>query len=933
MVVKTPLEQTDMDLEEQIRNADAKQLKRLIDHAWESIKKYNLYAGVPRSQHTERALSLAQQILDIAGTSGDLTLFAEASAMMAYALNANEEYARALPFYTQGLEALERLGEKATAARRRLGLMVVLANLGKCDEAIQVGAEADKWFLSSGDEAGHARLCSNLASVYMRQDEHGLAFRYQSEALEYFKKTGDEKALAQTHLNAGNALSNLDRFEESNLHYEQCREIATRLGLDDLSAHARYNRTYLSFLRGRYSEALSGYNEMRALYQKKQSGRHSALCDLDEAEVYLMLGLSHEAVELALKAADAFQKLDMKYERAKAMAFTAIGRTQARQFGMTLETLCESQQLFRESGNLYWIALIDLCRAHVLFSLGRFWEAQSLGMSAKDGFEKLTLSTELLASLILLGYVAVETRNWNEAQRWSEEAQRVAARSGKTGLRAAACSLSAQLAEKLEDRQKACEYYELAAKEIETRRVYRRDDHIPMLLSFCNQDIYESLVTLALESTDVGRVYELCEKAKSKSLVDRLSPHFQAIRGKADQSVLSRVNRLRDELNSHYLRNKKESDSHDTPAARIEIKEQELIGSLREVSAVDPEYVSLQTISVPSLQSVQASIPDDTTILEFFVARNEVMALVLSPDRASVVRRLCPVGRIHYLEEKLRKSLNRVANADETKAPSERNLQETNRYLKDLHSELLAPLTNLLTTSRLTIVPHGILHFLPFHAFLEKNEYLIDRFEISYSPSSTALHYCLGRARIEDASPLIAVGDVESPGNEWEELKNMSPHSRILDGNEFSRGRFIKEAASADFIHLAADFYLRQDSSMFSGFKLRESSISALDLYSLPVGTNLLMITGEIFGVNHAAYAEDWLAVTRGILYAGVRSVIVGLWKPAPKATRQFSARFYRAWNAGESKSHAFRMAMLAVRDSFPHPYFWARYVLIGSPR
>src|SRR5262249_4611285 len=152
---------------------------------------------------------------------------------------------------------------------------------------------------------------------------------------------------------------------------------------------------------------------------------------------------------------------------------------------------------------------------------------------------------------------------------------------------------------------------------------------------------------------------------------------------------------------------------------RLEIKEQELISSLREISTKDPEYVSLQTVSAPPLQSFQTRIPEDMTVLEFSVARDEVLALVLSRNRTTVVREVCPVRGIYYLEEKLRRLLSRMGSGHETKGPIELNLQETNQCLKDLYSKLLAPVTHLLTTSRLIIIPQGILHLLPFHAFME----------------------------------------------------------------------------------------------------------------------------------------------------------------------------------------------------------------------
>ena len=42
----------------------------------------------------------------------------------------------------------------------------------------------------------------------------------------------------------------------------------------------------------------------------------------------------------------------------------------------------------------------------------------------------------------------------------------------------------------------------------------------------------------------------------------------------------------------------------------------------------------------------------------------------------------------------------------------------------------------------LVIVPHGILHQLPFHALFDGQRYLLEAFEISYAPSATTYALC-----------------------------------------------------------------------------------------------------------------------------------------------------------------------------------------------
>ena len=60
---------------------------------------------------------------------------------------------------------------------------------------------------------------------------------------------------------------------------------------------------------------------------------------------------------------------------------------------------------------------------------------------------------------------------------------------------------------------------------------------------------------------------------------------------------------------------------------------------------------------------------------------------------------------------------------------------------------LIEPLDADLQTPQLTIVPHGMLHFLPFHAFFDGQRYLVDRFEISYAPERLGSSLLRGESR------------------------------------------------------------------------------------------------------------------------------------------------------------------------------------------
>src|SRR5207249_458589 len=180
---------------------------------------------------------------------------------------------------------------------------------------------------------------------------------------------------------------------------------------------ARYNRSYLLYLRGRYSESLQGFSRMREHFQDSGSLRHLALCDLDEIEIYVQLSLSKDAVTLAQRAADQFKKIGMFYEEAKAQAFHGVALMQMRRYGEALDMFRLSQQGYEREGNQYWVAALDLYRADVHLALGRYWEAQALAAQAKQRFENLGYPSRQMLSLVLLARIALALNDVTGAEK------------------------------------------------------------------------------------------------------------------------------------------------------------------------------------------------------------------------------------------------------------------------------------------------------------------------------------------------------------------------------------------------------------------------------------------------------------------------------------------------------------------------------------
>jgi len=312
------------------------------------------------------------------------------------------------------------------------------------------------------------------------------------------------------------------------------------------------------------------------------------------------------------------------------------------------------------------------------------------------------------------------------------------------------------------------------------------------------------------------------------------------------------------------------------------------------------------------------------------------MVFIISANNARVLRRICPLSRVTGLQERLGLQLEKLMMGnDYVRAHSEAMLQATQRHLQDLYENLVAPFIAEIQTPHLIFVPHGSLHFLPFHAFYDGEQYLIDEFEVSYAPSASVLKYCLEKEPLKEKSPLL-VGVSDKNALLFEEqvtkLSRLFPGARVLLGEVATRSAFVEDSKTSSFLHIATSTVFRGDNPMFSSFKLSDGWLTAFDLFSMMCETNLVTLSGCRSGLNHVTGADDLLGLMRGFLYAGARSLLLSLWNVSDESTAAFTTRFYLEWQQGHDKSVAFRSAMRSVRDEFPNPFYWAPFLLIGNP-
>ncbi|HEU5236919.1 MAG TPA: CHAT domain-containing protein, partial [Pyrinomonadaceae bacterium] len=489
-----------------------------------------------------------------------------------------------------------------------------------------------------------------------------------------------------------------------------------------------------------------------------------------------------------------------------------------------------------------------------------------------------------------------------------------------------------------------------AVGELEVLRTNIHVDELRMTFLKDKLKIYEGLVRCALEIGDAGSIreaFEAVEHAKSRTLVDLLANNINSVHPnrESDSELVGYLRTIREELNWYYTRinieeQKKPPRSDEmlkTLSEEVHKRENQLMKLLRQVSGEPSEYVTLQRVVTSSLDEIQASIPADTVLIEFYVVDDRIIAFALTHDGFRVFPDITLESTVRRNFDLLRFQLTKFNLGPEyVKRFDEILLTSVKEHLHQLYQDLIPPIQDALRGKRAIIfVPHGLMHYLPFHALFDGERYLIDDYEISYAPSATIYRSCTPEnGRVANGTPLIiGVPDVRAP-EILDEVKNIAAvleNATVLLGEDATAANVQDQVRTAHIVHIASHGSFRNDNPMFSSIQLGDSWLSLFDIYNLKTSADLVTLSGCGTGMSKIVGGDELVGLVRGFLYSGARSLVVSLWDVHDRATADLMKTFYSRLAVGENRWSSLRYAVLALKQKQPHPYYWAPFIGIGA--
>jgi len=380
-----------------------------------------------------------------------------------------------------------------------------------------------------------------------------------------------------------------------------------------------------------------------------------------------------------------------------------------------------------------------------------------------------------------------------------------------------------------------------------------------------------------------------------------------------------------------------------------------------------PKYHSLKYASKNSdLKEVQKnSLTADNTILEYFAGDNAAYVFVINKDAVHFQK----LDEALDFKEEISGYYNSMRNY---RIRSEHRDSMNEAYVVSAHTLyqfLIEPIESHLRKN-VTVIPDGMLNYLPFAALLKTypenawefktHDYLLDHYNFSYNYSTTLMEEMEETQPNSASNNLLAIAPSFQSPYQGSTLRseallpldhNESEIASILKickgksliKSEANKENFFKNASDYKAIHFATHGVANEKSGAYSYLAFTtdeqtegdENILFGVDIYNLDLNAEMVVLSACETAAGELRRGEGVMSTARAFSFAGARNLITTLWKVSDSKATDLMSLYYQELQYGKKKDLALREAKQAYVASnshhLAHPFFWASFISIGS--
>lgn len=835
-------------------------------------------------------------------------------------------------------EIFKKIKNEHEAANTQVAKLYALALLGKYDEAVKCGENALKIFEKFGDELAAGKIEMNLSNIVSRREFHKKAEKYCLSARNRFSELGEKNWQTMAENSLANTYAEINDFANAEKFYETALKRAKDAEMFVTEAEIEASIGNLAIFRGKFDKALNYLESSRQKYEQLKMPHQTAIAELEIADIYLELNLSEEAFSIYENVANKLQKLKLQGEEARARA--NFGKT-----AILLDKTKIAQKELKKSANLYiaeknksGAAAVKLHEANLELNLGNFQKVLNLVAES----EKLLKNSENLRHKLtakwLKGEALRNSEDFEKSEKILLQTFDEAIKIEHQNIAQLALDSLGNLALQKGEKDKAEKHFKKAVELVETLRAPLPAEEFRMAFLANKLAPFESLAKIYLSEKEFEKAFFYVEKARARALSENLGNELYAEnKTKTSSKLFEKIQTLREELNWLYSRlNRAETSEIEGLQEKAKMREKEISGVMRQIESTKrAKFRSAKLSESEDLKILQKQLGKRKMLVEFVKFDGRFSAFIVAEKSIEFIENLAEENEILEFLEGLQFQFGALRFGTKHLEKFMPELKKrADFYLQKLYEKLFKPLEKFVENSDLIFIPVGALHYVPFHALFDGENYLVESREIVYSPSATVWQK-LNRRKTKSLKNALFFGfaDEKIPlvDYEIESLKKIFENSKSFTKMEANFANYTKNAHCLDILHLACHGQFRPENPLFSSLHLADGFVTVRDICSQKLNAELVTLSACETGLNKIFAGDEILGLARGFLTAGASSLVLSLWTVNDEATTELMKKFYSELKNGKSAAESLRKSQTDFIEMKKHPYFWSPFAIIGK--
>jgi len=468
------------------------------------------------------------------------------------------------------------------------------------------------------------------------------------------------------------------------------------------------------------------------------------------------------------------------------------------------------------------------------------------------------------------------------------------------------------------------------------------------------------------DTSYIENIFNYIEKNKSSALLSAVNTENALKTSDLPEDTFKYEHLLKDEINglSQLLEN--ENTKENPNNNKINFFENKLLNLIVTydslILAIEQNYPKYYSVkydrSVINVADIKNNLKDDEAIIEYQLADSVLYLLTFTKNDFNI--------KEVAIDTNFYNSLKYIISIKEIDLNSESN-RKFNEFMHNSHKlwkTLIEPVNSLLNNKRLIIIPDDLLGYLPFDLLIEYDfetdsinyrdlPYLIKSHPISYSYSATLKYNTyFNTKKKKPTHNILAFAPLYSENNSG--LMNLpfakkevlsivnNQGGRAFYDDQATKENFLKHAGSNNILHLAMHAIINDSLPMQSKLVFYNDNSNTTsnymfthEIFNMDLNASMVTLSACNTGTGKFSKGEGIMSLARGVIYAGVPSIVMTLWEVQDASGSIIMDKYYDYLSQGMTKDIALQQAKLNVlldaNMAKSHPFFWSSYIINGD--